>query len=206
MQSNKRRSLLLILFLFFSMVVGVFADAAAGGGLVDLARINPRIVIALKYATTDNFLKQKVYEDSTCYVLEVLARKLDQAQKLLEQDGLGLKVWDGFRPVSVQRKMWAIMPDARFVANPNQGGSLHNRGVAVDLTLIDSDGRELEMPTPFDSFSEKAYQFSREPSPQQRANRMLLRQVMREVGLDYIKTEWWHYQLPNGRAYPIINR
>ncbi len=172
--------------------------------LVNLKRYNCHIIIDLKYATADNFLKQKVYDGPTCYVLETLAKKLDKAQKILEQDGLGLKVFDGYRPLSVQKKMWAIMPDPRFVANP-QTGSIHNRAAAVDLTLVDSTGKELDMPTPFDSFAERAYQFSKEPAPQQKANRMLLRKVMQEVGLDYIQTEWWHYQLPNGKQYPIFN-
>lgn len=174
--------------------------------LVNLKEFNSHIIIDLKYATTDNFLKQKVYDDTNCYVLKILAQKLDKAQRLLEQDGLGLKVFDGYRPVEVQKKMWNILPDSRFVADPNKGGSIHNRGAAVDLILVDGDGMELEMPTPFDSFAARAYHFSKEPTSQQRANRMLLRHVMREVGLNYIQTEWWHYQLPDGNKYPIIDR
>jgi D-alanyl-D-alanine dipeptidase len=174
--------------------------------LVNLKEVNPHIIIDLKYATTDNFLKQKVYDDLNCYVLKPLAQKLDKAQKLLEQDGLGLKVFDGYRPLAVQRKMWAIVPDSRFVADPNKGGSIHNRGAAVDLTLVDAEGVELEMPTPFDSFAGRAYQFSKEPTAQERANRMLLRHVMQEAGLNYIQTEWWHYQLPDGNKYPIIEK
>lgn len=172
--------------------------------LVNIVQINPHIVVDLKYATTDNFLKEKVYNDKTCYVLEVLATKLDTAQKLLEKDGLGLKIFDGYRSVAVQQKMWAIMPDSRYVANPNKGGSNHNRGVAVDLTLVDSEGREIEMPTPFDTFSERSHQYSMTPTPQQRVNRMLLRSVMKEVGLTTVSTEWWHYQLPNAQKYPMI--
>lgn len=173
---------------------------------MNLKEVNPRIIIDLKYATTDNFIKQKVYNDPNCYILKPLAQKLDKAQKLLEQDGLGLKVFDGYRSLSAQRKMWAIVPDSRYVADPNKGGSIHNRGAAVDLTLVDTEGRELEMPTPFDSFEGRAAQFSKEPTSQQRANRMLLRYVMREVGLQYIQTEWWHYQLPDGKTYPVIEK
>lgn len=175
-------------------------------GLVNLKEVNPHIIIDLKYATIDNFLKQKVYDDPHCYVLKILAQKLDKAQRLLEQDGLGLKVFDGYRPPAIQRKMWAIVPDSRFVADPHQGGSIHNRGAAVDLTLVDTNGQDLEMPTPFDSFAGRAYQFSKEPAAQQRANRMLLRQVMQAVGLNYIQTEWWHYQLPDGHKYPVIDK
>lgn len=186
--------------------VNIAYSSSSTNNLVNLKEINSHIIIDLKYATTDNFLKQKVYDDSNCYVLLILAQKLDKAQKILEQDGLGLKVFDGFRPLSVQKKMWVIEPDSRFVANPNTGGSIHNRAAAVDLTLVDSEGKELDMPTPFDSFAERAYQFSKEPTPQQRTNRMLLRKIMSEVGLEYIQTEWWHYQIPNGKEYPILNR
>lgn len=188
------------------MMLIVLPIYSASDGLVNLKEACPRIIIDLKYATADNFLKQKVYDDSNCYVLKILVQKLNKAQQILEQDGLGLKVFDGYRPLAVQKKMWAIMPDSRFVANPYQGGSIHNRGAAVDLTLVDSRGNELEMPTPFDSFVAKAYQFSKEPTAQQRANRMLLRKVMAEVGLDYIRTEWWHYQIPGGRQYPVLDR
>lgn len=195
--------LALLVVLLINMSIA-YANPAAG--LVNLEEINSHIMIDLKYATPDNFLKQKVYEDLNCYVLVPLARKLDKAQKILEQDGLGLKVFDGYRPLAVQKKMWSIMPDSRFVANPNTSGSIHNRGAAVDLTLVDSEGNELDMPTPFDSFAQRAYQFSKEPTPQQRANRMLLRKVMMEVGLEYISTEWWHYQLPSGKEYPILTK
>ena len=188
--------------------VTAIALFAAGTGqkaeLVEVSQINKSIIIDLKYATADNFLHEKVYEDTRCRVLVPVAEKLDRAQKLLAQDGLGLKVYDGFRPLVVQKKMWAILPDSRYVANPNKAGSMHNRGVAVDLTLVDAQGRELEMPTAFDAFTTRAAQFSAEPTPQQRANRMLLRQVMQAVGLAYIQTEWWHYQLPDAGKYPII--
>lgn len=197
---------LLLSFLFFAVLIGSVFPASSGNALVNLKEYSPHIIIDLKYATTDNFLKEAVYNDSNCYVLAILAKKLDQVQKILEQDGLGLKIYDGFRPLEIQEKMWTIVPDSRFVANPNTGGSIHNRGAAVDLTLVDLDGNELEMPTPFDTFSEQASQFSNEPTPEQRAHRMLLRRLMQAVGLDYIQTEWWHYQLPHGKQYPIIQK
>ena len=194
-----------VLLIVLVMNISIAHSTPPANNLVNLKEINSHIMIDLKYATTDNFLKQKVYNDPNCYVLTLLAQKLDKAQKILEQDGLGLKVFDGFRPLSVQKKMWLIVPDSRFVANPNTGGSIHNRAAAVDLTLVDWEGKELDMPTPFDSFAERAYQFSKEPTPEQRANRMLLRKVMVEVGLEYISTEWWHYQLPRGKEFPILN-
>jgi zinc D-Ala-D-Ala dipeptidase len=97
-----------ILILILCNINFAFAELPKAG-LVNLKSYSPHIFIDLKYATTDNFLKQKVYDDPNCYVLETLAKKLDKAQKILEQDGLGLKVFDGYRPLSVQKKMWAIV-------------------------------------------------------------------------------------------------
>lgn len=205
MRILKLRNFWLGLLVIALINVSIVLAVSPGETLVNLKEVNPRIIIDLKYATDDNFLKQKVYDDLNCYVLTVLAEKLNEAQTILEQDGLGLKIFDGYRPISVQKKMWEILPDSRFVANPNRGGSIHNRGAAVDLTLVDAEGKELDMPTPFDSFNEKAYQFSKTPTPQQRANRMLLRRVMLEVGLESIRTEWWHFQIPGGKQYPIID-
>lgn len=206
MKASKQSLITLVFIIAILMNISIVFSNQPSSQLVNLREVNPHILIDLKYATPDNFLKQKVYDDPNCYVLAILAQKLDKAQKILEQDGLGLKVWDGFRPLSVQRKMWAIEPDSRFVANPNTGGSIHNRGAAVDLTLVDAEGKELDMPTPFDSFATRAYQFSKEPTSEQRAHRMLLRQVMEKVGLEPISTEWWHYQLPSGKAYPVLDR
>lgn len=172
--------------------------------LVDIAEFSPRIVVDLKYATADNFLKKPVYDSARCLVHKDLAVRLDRAQKILEKDGLGLKIYDGYRPVEVQRKMWKLIPDERYVANPWKGGSMHNRGVAADLTLVDREGEELEMPTAFDTFSPRSHQWHQESLVQQRANRALLRTVLREVGLEPLETEWWHYQLPNARDYPVL--
>ncbi|NLC38672.1 MAG: D-alanyl-D-alanine dipeptidase [Clostridia bacterium] len=196
---------LFLLVLSFTVVVGYSsAKKTSGSVLVDLQEVNPRIIIDLKYATEDNFLKEKVYDTNRCYALPVLAEKLDAAQKLLEKDGLGLKVFDCFRPVAVQKKMWELVPDSRYVANPYKKGSNHNRGVAVDLTIVDKDGNELAMPTPFDTFTDKAHKYSMIPTAQERANRLLLRLVMEKVGLEGINTEWWHFQLPDAEKYPLI--
>ena len=194
----------MILFLSFTVAVSYSATGTSESVLVDLHDLNPGIILDLKYASADNFLREKVYETDRCYVLLPLAEKLNEAQELLSRDGLGLKVYDCFRPLSVQKKMWALLPDSRYVANPWLSGSHHNRGVAVDLTIVDLDGNELEMPTFFDEFTEKAHKYSKTPTAQQRANRLLLRMVMEKVGLEGINTEWWHYQLPDARKYPLI--
>jgi len=173
--------------------------------LVELREVNPKIIQDLRYATPNNFLKTAVYTDNRCRLLPSMADKLSQAEQGLEKEGLGLKVYDCYRPPSVQKKMWVLVPDERYVANPNAGGSNHNRGAAVDLTLVDSQGNELEMPTGFDAFTPDASHYNQGGSPEKRAHRMLLRKVMEEVGLEAMPTEWWHYQLPNAKTLPIVD-
>ena len=120
--------------------------------MVDIKEVNPRIMVDMKYATEENFTKKRLYDSNTCFLRKSTAIKLDAVQKELEGMNLGLKVWDCYRPLAVQRILWAILPDERYVANP-QKGSRHNRASAVDVTLVDSQGNELQMPTGFDDFS-----------------------------------------------------
>jgi len=173
-------------------------------GLVELGSVNAKILQELRYATPNNFLKTAVYSDNRCRLLADVAGKLAKVQQRLEKEGLGLKVYDCYRPPSVQKKMWALVPDERYVANPNTGGSNHNRGAAVDLTLVDSQGNELAMPTEFDAFVPEAAHRSLAVPAEKRALRMLLRTVMEEVGLEAFETEWWHYQLPGAKSLPIL--
>lgn len=172
--------------------------------LIDITGINKNIILDIKYATKDNFLKEAVYPQARCYLVEEAALKIDSIQSELEQHGLGLKIFDGYRPFSVTKKMWEILPDDRYVANP-KNGSRHNRGAAVDLTLVDSTGTELEMPTKFDDFTEKAAHAYEDLPEQVIKNRRRLKDIMEEYGFSAIKSEWWHYDLKNYQKYPILD-
>jgi zinc D-Ala-D-Ala dipeptidase len=172
--------------------------------LVDVAGINKNIIFDIKYATKDNFLKEVVYSQARCFLVKEAALKIDSIQTELEHQGLGLKIFDGYRPFSVTEKMWQILPDDRYVANP-KNGSRHNRGAAVDLTLVDSTGRELEMPTKFDDFTEKAAHAYQDLPEQAIKNRKRLKDIMEKYGFSAIKSEWWHYDLKNYKEYPILN-
>ena len=163
-----------------------------GSDLVDIKEVNPHIIVELKYATADNFTKKKQYDSNTCFLRKSAALKLDAVQKALEGMNLGLKVWDCYRPLAVQRIFWAILPDERYVANP-ETGSRHNRASAVDVTLVDSMGKELQMPTGFDDFSPRAGQSYRDLSEQAIRNRELLRGLMEKAGFISLAEEWWHY-------------
>jgi D-alanyl-D-alanine dipeptidase len=175
---------------------------APGSGFVDIAALNPHIRLDIRYATTNNFTHRRVYEVARCMLREGTARKLDAVQRDLERMGLGLKVFDCYRPLSVQRKFWAILPDERYVADPAQG-SRHNRGAAVDLTLVTSDGHELRMPTGFDDFTEKAHRDFQALPPEAIRNRTLLERVMKKRGFVPLPTEWWHFDDLDWRKYPI---
>jgi len=172
--------------------------------LIDITDINKNIILDIKYATKDNFLKEAVYPQARCYLVEEAALKIDSIQSELERQGLGLKIFDGYRPFSVTKKMWEILPDSRYVANP-KNGSRHNRGAAVDLTLVDSAGTELEMPTKFDDFTEKAAHAYEDLPEQVIKNRRRLKDIMEKYGFSAIKSEWWHYDLKNYQKYPILD-
>lgn len=172
--------------------------------LVDIQTIAPKIQIDLKYATSNNFTGQVVYNFQTCLVVKEAAMRLLDVQNELESMGLGLKVWDGFRPVAAQWKFWEFISDERYVSDPRKGGR-HTKGTAVDLTLIDTQGRELPMPSAFDDFSEKAHRDYLNCSQEESKNRALLEGIMEKHGFVGLPTEWWHFDLVGWEAYPTLN-
>ena len=161
----------------------------------------PNIRIDLKYATADNFTGQVIYEFSTVYLRYGTVKKLLAVQQDLNELGLSLMIWDGFRPVSAQYRLWEVCPDSRYVANPNTGFSAHNRGNTVDLTLTDSDGIELVMPTGFDDFSKKADRNYGDCTSVAADNALLLEALMEKHGFSGYKNEWWHFS--DTVSYPV---
>ncbi len=153
----------------------------------------PGVLTQLKYATSDNFTGQPVYEFQDIFLRYGTVKKLMAVARELEEQGIGLKIWDGFRPVSAQFRLWEICPDSTYVANPNKGYSNHSRGFAVDLTLVDGQGNELEMPTAFDDFSARADRDYSDCTQTQRANAQLLEAVMEKHGFQGYWGEWWHF-------------
>jgi D-alanyl-D-alanine dipeptidase len=191
-------ALLLVLFLAAPPL-----RAADPGDLVDVQSVCPQLRIDLPYATPDNFTKQVVYRVKRCYLRRFAAERLSAVQTDLETMGLGLKVWDGYRPLSVQKQFWALVPDERYVASPAKG-SRHNRGAAVDVTLVDRTGTELEMPTKFDDFTEAAA--ANAPCSQVAAeNRKLLQRVMKKHGFQILPTEWWHFDAVDWEKYEVLD-
>jgi len=172
--------------------------------LIDVAKLNPSIILDIRYATTNNFTGKIVYPEARCFLVSDAAYALDSVQKDLQKIGLGLKVFDGYRPLSVQKKFWEIMPDERYVADPKKG-SRHNRGMAIDLTLVDSKGNELEMPSEYDDFSEKAHRDYVNTSEASMVNRKILEDVMVKYGFVPFATEWWHFDFKGWEDYGVMD-
>lgn len=173
----------------------------------DLRLTIPGIVIDLRYAGTGNFMKQRLYpvKTSTTYLRKTAAEKLAAVQQQLNEKKLGLKIWDAYRPYSVTEKMWEPIKDDRYAADP-RFGSGHNRGAAVDLTLVDlSTLKELNMGTGFDHFSDTAHVNFKNLPADILANRQLLRSIMESNGFKVLDTEWWHFYLPDAKKYDLLD-
>ena len=150
------------------------------------------IRVDMKYATEDNFVKEKMYNCGRCFLRPEVAKALIKAQELLKEKNLGLKVYDCYRPRPVQKLLWKKVPNASYVTPPSKG-SMHNRGTAVDLTLVDAKGDALEMGTIFDFFGKRAHHDYTDLPKEILNNRLLLKETMKKVGFLPIRTEWWHY-------------
>jgi D-alanyl-D-alanine dipeptidase len=173
--------------------------------LTDFHSLAPETILDLRYATANNFLKRRLYPKARCLLRPAVARALATVAEDLRPQGLRLKVFDCYRPLSVQKQLWAILRDERYVADPAKG-SRHNRGAAVDVTLTDAAGRELTMPTGFDDFSERAHRDFRELPPERIRNRERLEAVMRRHGFEGLPTEWWHFDYRGWERYSILDR
>lgn len=157
----------------------------------------------LRYATADNLTERPIYARALCLLHPVAADRLAEAARLAAGIGLRLRIFDAYRPPTAQWALWRALPDPVFIADPRTG-STHARGVAVDLTLAAVDGTPLEMGTGFDDMSELAYHAcTRIPAEAQR-NRALLLGLMSAAGWQHYACEWWHYQLPDARSYPLV--
>jgi D-alanyl-D-alanine dipeptidase len=161
-------------------------------GWVELLKLDSTIAIDIRYATDQNFVGTQMYPCARCILRTSVAKSLIEVHRSLRAVGMGLKVFDCYRPWSIQDALWQKMPDARYVTPPEKG-SMHNRGAAVDLTLIDENGHELDMGTVYDFFGEEAYHTFTQHPQSILARRKMLRELMAEAGFKHIRTEWWHY-------------
>lgn len=172
--------------------------------LVNIQTLDSSIIIDLKYASKDNFFGKVLYPSNTAYLRKSTADKLILAHKKLQEQGFGIKIWDAYRPLSVQKIMWELKPDANYVANP-ETGSAHNRGCAVDVTLVDKNGKEVTMPTKFDDFSAKAKTDYAKLPIKALKNREILKNALLSEGFVQYKNEWWHFNDEDAKNFDILN-
>lgn len=175
-------------------------------GLVDLETMNAGFDFDLRYATTNNFTGTKLYSQPRCFLRKETADKLAAANKQFMSMGYKIKIFDAYRPLSIQKILYAIVPvgEKGFIADPFYGSN-HNRGAAVDITIEHLDGQPVLMPTDFDTFSYKAYINYQGCSQEQINNRELLAQVMMSNGFSRISCEWWHFDDTDASKYGLLD-
>ena len=177
----------------------------SAGNLVLLNDVHSRIVLDLAYAGSNNFTGKPIYNSNACYLHIDALDCLLSAVELLRPLDLSVKIWDAFRPLSAQVVLFQQVPNPDYVSDPESGPCSHCRGVALDLTITDRYGRELDMGTEFDDFRPLAHHGNDLISEEAQRNRLLLAGVMSVAGFQPLETEWWHYELPDWRNYPIIS-
>jgi zinc D-Ala-D-Ala dipeptidase len=188
-----------------ALALALALGASPPAPLVEATQAVKDLVVDLRYATEDNFLGRAVYPPGArCLLLPEAAERLAQAAQLLRAQGFRLKVYDCYRPRAVQWEMWKLYPRPGYVANPRKGSN-HNRGAAVDLTLVTAGGEEVEMPTSFDTFTRAAHQGYAGGSARSRANRERLRVAMEAAGFRPNRMEWWHFDLPGATRLPVLD-
>src|SRR2546430_2683301 len=178
-------------------------DASAGGPLVDIRSVDPTIIVELRYAGRNNLVGYPLYPQGTSALARPeVASGLAAAQAFLRRYQFGLKIWDAYRPVTVQEKLWHASHNSDYVANPEIGvGSLHSWGVAVDATLVDTWNRPVRMPSDFDDFTPAAMWRYAGPHADIRAHVHLLQVAMRNAGFWGLRTEWWHFTIADWQKY-----
>jgi D-alanyl-D-alanine dipeptidase len=171
---------------------------------VNLKDYSKDFVYDMKYATSDNFLKAKVYDCAECFLRLKTVKAIVKANAVFMKKGYKIKFFDCYRPLDIQKKMWKIVSNPSYVADPSKG-SIHNRGGAVDITLVDSNGNELDMGTSFDHFGIEASHNYAQLSKKIKANRKLLKKVMTQNGFNSFDSEWWHYNLKSALNDKVSN-
>lgn len=173
--------------------------------LIEIKKAIPSIKLDIRYATKNNFMKQVMYKQARAFARKPVVESLKKIQRELNKKGYGLKIFDGYRPYAITVEFYKKASDKNFVANPAKG-SKHNRGCAVDLTLIDlKTGKEVAMATPYDSFSAAAAANYEPVSAEVKKNRDLLIATMKKYQLNVLDNEWWHYDFSGWQQYDLMD-
>jgi len=172
--------------------------------LTEITENAHEVLLDIRYATDDNFTARPIYARPGCYLNSEAEGLLRRAVALARPLGLRLKLFDAFRPSEAQWRLWNDRPDPEFLADPRRG-SPHSRGAAIDLTLVDDTGAEVDMGTGFDAFTPLSHHGNTEIAPEAQRNRMILMGLMTAAGWDFYRNEWWHYQLFQPRRFPVLS-
>lgn len=201
METDRRHLWLFLVVALAAMLLSI--NANANGPLVDIQSENPTILVELRYAGSNNLLKQPLYPQGTrALARPEIASALNTAQTFLRRYQYGLKIWDAYRPATAQTRLWEASHNSDYVANPEIGvGSLHSWGIAVDATLVDSWNRPVSMPSDFDDFTPAAMWRYMGPSNEILGHLRLLQYAMHRAGFWGMRTEWWHFTIADWRKY-----
>jgi D-alanyl-D-alanine dipeptidase len=173
--------------------------------LINLEEFVPGLIMDIRYATTNNFMHEQMYNMAKAYARKPVAEALKKIQAELKPQGMGIKIFDAYRPYKATVKFYEVYHDTTYVASPYRG-SRHNRGCALDLTVIDlKTGKELPMPTEYDSFKKEAWPSTPVNDPVIRKNRQLLIDVMQKHGFKVNGSEWWHYDFNGWKNYEVMD-
>ena len=200
MKRRMKRALIL-----FALIGSLCAADTVPHDLVNLAAMANPPVFDVRYATKLNFTGKKLYPAPAVWLHKDALAALMKVQADLREIGIALKVFDGYRPLSVQQKMWDLVKDERYVSNPSVNKGRHTRGTAIDVALVDLMGNPLPMPSGFDDFTEKAHRNYAVARPEEAANVKLLEAAMAANGFEPFPTEWWHFDLHNWQKYPVLD-
>lgn len=203
-------------FPLFTLTIGIVLLPAGYGntgqaakpvrhGLVLLETVQPAVLPEVRYATRYNFTGAQLYPAARLWLHRDTARALSRVQADLARRGLGLKIFDAYRPLSVQQRMWNLVRDEPYVSNPAKNRGRHTRGTAVDVTLVNKTGTPLDMPTDFDDFTIKAHAYYAGVTNAQKRNRKMLSEAMTRHGFRPYPFEWWHFDLKNWEKYPVLD-
>ena len=201
----------LLQFTFFLLIISsneIFAQQSQttvdDTTFVNLKDYSEDFAYDMKYATDNNFLKAKVYDCAECFLRFKTVKALIVANHSFQELGFKIKIFDCYRPLSIQKRMWEIVPNPSYVANPAKG-SIHNRGGAVDISLVDENGVEVDFGTDFDFFGKEASHSYKKLSKKNRKNRKFLRKIMEKNGFKALESEWWHYNYSGSLQDSVSN-
>ena len=173
--------------------------------MINISSVSSEFSYEIRYATPNNFIGETLYNCAVCMLQPEVAEALLKANSSFCKEGYRIKLYDCYRPLDVQKKMWAKVPRPTYVANPYEKGSIHNKGAAVDITIETLEGCFVDMGTDYDFFGREAHIDNYNFSEEILTNRKILMDGMRMFGFNTVRTEWWHFSYKKNWSYPTLN-